>query len=188
MQFLARNTVSRATALYLPRLVLTDVNGVYGIVRFMKRCNIEGIQGMSGPEARVEDRPLPLLTRSATGYTNLCRLLTSAHGDNRQKPALCLEELEGNSEDLYCLAGVKEGTLWQLMAERTTGEAQQGLRMSMTRSAPTARLACFRSILGDRYTCRRSISPARLMTFSPRSRCSAPIHSRGDVPSVYPRA
>ena len=125
---LPETLVSRAKALDLPGLALTDVNGVYGIVRFMKRCKMEGIQGIPGAEVTVEDRPLPFLARSATGYTNLCRLLTVAHGNSREKPTVSLEEMEGNSEDLYCLTGGKEGRLWQLMAERKTAEAQRWLR------------------------------------------------------------
>ncbi|HET9164139.1 MAG TPA: error-prone DNA polymerase [Solirubrobacterales bacterium] len=55
---------------------------------------------------------LTLLVESATGYRNLCRLLTEAHAHTRDdtqrragQPAVTLEQLEARAEGLVCLSG-----------------------------------------------------------------------------------
>ncbi len=55
---------------------------------------------------------LTLLVESATGYRNLCRLLTEAHSHTRdnagrtaEQPAIKLEQLEAHAEGLVCLSG-----------------------------------------------------------------------------------
>src|SRR5213078_978097 len=55
---------------------------------------------------------LTLLVESATGYRNLCRLVTEAHEGTRPRPdrdplppVLSLESLEERSEGLVCLSG-----------------------------------------------------------------------------------
>lgn len=99
-------------------LAITDVNGVYGAVRFQKACAEAGIKPVFGAEVRVEDRTLVLLAASREGYANLCRLLTEAHLNSREQPGIGLETLEQFSKDLFCLTGTQEGRLWQLLRER----------------------------------------------------------------------
>ena len=73
----------RAAALGLPALAVTDRAGVYGIPRFHKAAKEAGVEAIVGAEAVLADGGrLPLLVRDARGYSNLCRLLTTAalHG------------------------------------------------------------------------------------------------------------
>jgi error-prone DNA polymerase len=62
---------------------VTDRAGVYGIPRFHKAAKEAGVEAIVGAEAVLADGGrLPLLVRDARGYSNLCRLLTTAalHG------------------------------------------------------------------------------------------------------------
>ncbi len=71
--------VTRAAELGQPALGLTDLHGVYGMVRFQKACKAMGIHAVVGSEVLVDGSPLVLLARSPAGYRDLCSLLTRAH-------------------------------------------------------------------------------------------------------------
>ena len=69
---------------------MTDRAGVYGIPRFHKAAKAAGVEAIVGAEAVLADGSrLPLLVRDPRGYSNLCRLLTTA-------------SLHGNSFSLSC--------------------------------------------------------------------------------------
>jgi DNA polymerase III, alpha subunit len=63
------------------RLALTDTNGLYGAIRFLQAARdarlapILGAELVNGPHRAV------ILTKTPEGYANLCRLLSSRHGD-----------------------------------------------------------------------------------------------------------
>ena len=94
-----------ASAMGMPAIALTDLNGVYGIVRFQKACKAAGVEAIVGAEVVVEDRPLVLLARSMEGYRNLCLLLTEVHLENRDNPATDLQRLSRWQRELICLTG-----------------------------------------------------------------------------------
>jgi len=71
--------VTRAAELSQPALCLTDLHGVYGMVRFQKACRAMGIHAVVGAEVLIDGSPLVLLARSPAGYRDLCSLLTRAH-------------------------------------------------------------------------------------------------------------
>jgi error-prone DNA polymerase len=70
---------TRAAELGQPALGLTDLHGVYGMVRFQKACKAMDLHAVVGAEVLVDGAPLILLARSPTGYRDLCSLLTRAH-------------------------------------------------------------------------------------------------------------
>lgn len=109
-------------------LAITDVNGVYGVVRFQRACKEAGIKPILGSEVTVEGQPLILLAASADGYSNLCRLLTCAHLRERLTPSATVEELANHSGDLFCLTGTYGSRLWQLVDERKMEAAEDWLR------------------------------------------------------------
>jgi error-prone DNA polymerase len=114
---------TRAAELGYPTMALTDHDGLYGSMEFAQACEAAGIHPITGAEMTVSDgaRPfhLTLLVENATGYRNLCRLVTEAHRDTRPKvgrdplpPVLSLESLEERSEGLVCLSGcARDGAL-----------------------------------------------------------------------------
>jgi error-prone DNA polymerase len=77
--------VARASELGLSALALTDVNGLYGVVKGWTEARKRGFPLVVGAELTVTDlvrgRPAPLLllAQDREGYAHLCRLLTLAH-------------------------------------------------------------------------------------------------------------
>src|SRR6202008_1720264 len=60
----------------LRAVALTDTGNLHGVVEFVQAAQNEGIKPIIGAELRVEGKPLLLYVESATGYHNLCRLLS----------------------------------------------------------------------------------------------------------------
>ena len=89
--------VERAAALGYTALALTDVNGLYGAVRFWRAARAHGIRPLIGAEVVLaEDRGptqgrgaggrLTLLAETQAGYANLCRLLSAGHLAEEERP------------------------------------------------------------------------------------------------------
>jgi error-prone DNA polymerase len=98
--------VRRAAELGYDALAITDVGGLYGIVRAMEASEQAGLRLIVGCEL---GRVL-LHVENHAGYTNLCRILTKAHEDDRDlEPSartgvLDFDHLCGNAEGLWCIA------------------------------------------------------------------------------------
>src|SRR3954468_8383775 len=121
---LPEELVLRAAELGYPALALTDHDGLWGSMEHAQACEAAGIRSITGAEMTVDDGAgeplhLTLLVEDATGYRNLCRLVTEAHRDTRPKPGdeplppvLSLGSLEERSEGLVCLSGcARDGAL-----------------------------------------------------------------------------
>ncbi len=108
-----------AAALGYPAVALTDHDGVWGSMEFAHACKGLGVRPITGAELTVglgESEPelahLTLLVESATGYRNLCRLLTEAHSGTREgaqrragQPWVPLAAVKERAEGLVCLTG-----------------------------------------------------------------------------------
>jgi len=126
--------VERAADLGYPAIALLDRDGVYGIPRFHKAARACGIRAMVGAELTLSTGAgesgragrsgrdgekflsnltsqtrlpcLPVLCETATGYQNLCRLITRMKlRSPKGEGALALEEFEGYTDGLIALAG-----------------------------------------------------------------------------------
>jgi error-prone DNA polymerase len=94
-------------------LALTDHDSLSGSMEHAQAAKALGLQAIHGAELTLADgRHLTLLVRDATGWRNLCRLLTAAHahtregpGRDRTAPASSLESVERHAEGLVCLSG-----------------------------------------------------------------------------------
>lgn len=121
-------------------LALTDHDSVSGSMEFAQAAQRAGLRAIHGAEITFTDdvadddpRHLTLLVRDATGWANLCRLLTRAHRDTRVysaepppslaagprrgrapstrtsrvvgKPSVTLADVEAHAEGLVCLSG-----------------------------------------------------------------------------------
>src|SRR6476646_4398886 len=103
---------ARAAELGYEALALTDHDGVYGSLEFAHAAKAFGVRPIIGAEVTLADGShITLLVESATGYANLCRLLTAAHAHTRVRPAepsppsldaVLVGEL---NEGLVCLSG-----------------------------------------------------------------------------------
>ncbi|HEU4977875.1 MAG TPA: error-prone DNA polymerase [Solirubrobacteraceae bacterium] len=103
-------------------LALTDHDSVSGSMEFAQACRGLGLRAIHGSEVTLVDpsdppgappRHLTLLVRDATGWANLCRLLTRAHAHTRDSPGrrvlhdphVSLADVEAHAEGLVCLSG-----------------------------------------------------------------------------------
>jgi error-prone DNA polymerase len=130
-----------AADLGYPALALTDHDGIWGSREFAEACGGTAVRAITGAELTVAMGPPPasrahvtLLVESATGYRNLCRLLTAAHAHTRDNPGRAagqpwatLEQVEEQAEGLICLSGcARDGALagaWEL------GDTARGERL-----------------------------------------------------------
>jgi error-prone DNA polymerase len=118
-------------------LAITDHDGLWGAMEFAHACKGVGIRPITGVELTVEEPGreddefhLTLLAEDATGYRNLCRLVTEAHRGTRPHPAreplppsVPLAELERRTEGLVCLSGcARDGAL----AKRWASDDRRG--------------------------------------------------------------
>ena len=106
-------------------MALTDHDGLCGSLAFAYAARDAGVQPITGCEITLADHShLTLLAASATGYANLCRLVTLAHADTRRRAiaAPCRRgstpELIGPLADgLICLTGcARHGLIPRLIA------------------------------------------------------------------------
>src|SRR5215204_1336520 len=91
-------------------MALTDHNSVSGSMEFAQAAGALGLRAIHGAELDLDDgRHLTLLVEDAKGWRNLCRVLTRAHRDTREKheppPMVPLETVEEHAEGLICLSG-----------------------------------------------------------------------------------
>src|SRR5437879_612141 len=100
----------RAAELGMPAVALTDRDGLYGAARFADACRRVGVRPILGATLTVRtlagDRLVTLLAKDASGYGNLCRLITTAHmTGERGDPALTAGQVCERSGGLVCLVG-----------------------------------------------------------------------------------
>jgi error-prone DNA polymerase len=112
----------RAAELRMPAVALADRDGLYGTARFVDACEREDVRPILGASLTVREAgtlPLPrtvgrrpldvsvlLLARDATGYANLCRLVTDAHmTGERGDPSLTPEQICAHAGGLVAVLG-----------------------------------------------------------------------------------
>ncbi|MBK5110946.1 MAG: error-prone DNA polymerase [Thermoleophilia bacterium] len=132
---------TRAAELGYPALALTDHDGLWGSMEFAVSCKGAGIKPITGAELTVSSEGrffhLTLLVENATGYHNLCRLLTEAHSHTRDgparkagRPSVPLDALAGRAEGLICLSGCAR--LGAVASAWEEGDLARGERMART--------------------------------------------------------
>jgi error-prone DNA polymerase len=111
----------RAAELGMPAVALVDRDGLYGAARFVDACAREGVHSILGasltvrgpgtlPLSRTGRKPpdanVVLLARDATGYANLCRLVTDAHmAGERGDPSVTPEQVCAHAAGIVALLG-----------------------------------------------------------------------------------
>jgi len=63
----------------MDRLALTDTNGLYGLVFFLRTARDMGIQPIVGSEVTTDGHRALLLAKNREGYANLCRIISDRH-------------------------------------------------------------------------------------------------------------
>ena len=137
-----KTIAERAAALGFPAIALTDRNGLYAAMPFSDACAAKGVQPIIGAMLAVA-RPaeigggqafdggkgldwLVLLAKDEAGYSNLCKLVSSAHLDRplSEEPHVALSALEGASDGLIALTAGSEGALARLIADGQNAKAR----------------------------------------------------------------
>jgi len=120
----------RAAELGFPAAALTDRNGLYAAMMFSDAAAAAGVQPIIGTMLGLARPDLPegvavpidwiaLYAQDATGYDNLCALVSRAHLDRPidQAPHVDFAALEGRTDGLIALTAGGEGGLARLFAE-----------------------------------------------------------------------
>src|SRR4051812_30074691 len=119
-------------------MALTDHDGLYGSMEFAIAARTVGVRPITGAEITLDDGShLTLLVENATGYRNLCKLITAAHRGTRDKPtdptppSVSFAEVEQRAEGLFCLSGCADnGPLARAQAgDRHADAAEWGRRL-----------------------------------------------------------
>ena len=103
----------------LPAVALTDTGNLHGVVEFVLAAKNAGIRPIIGTELRVADQPLLLYVATATGYYNLCQLLsrhaerTAVHPEEsgvaaQQRLPFYRDEFAGLTEGLIAVSPDQE--------------------------------------------------------------------------------
>ena len=103
----------QAAELGYEALALTDHDGLYGSLEFAHAAKAFGVRPITGAELSLTDGShVTVLVETPRGYSNLCRLITTAFAHTRPKegadplpPALDQRLLEESNEGLVCLSG-----------------------------------------------------------------------------------
>jgi len=105
--------VEQAQRLGLSTMALTDRDGVYGIVRAHVKARETGLHLIVGSQVTVNDGSvIVLLAQDKTGYTNLCRLLTSGRlRSPKGESTVTWEEICQHAAGLIGLWGGEHGLL-----------------------------------------------------------------------------
>jgi DNA polymerase-3 subunit alpha len=108
--------VAHAAALEMPALALTDHDGLYGAVSFIRAAEAAGIKPLLGAEITLADGDntahLTLLAETLRGYANLCQLITLAHqGQPKGTARLALPDLAEHTAGLIALSGCWQGSI-----------------------------------------------------------------------------
>ncbi len=125
-----KKIAKHAKGLGFPAAAITDRNGLYGSMAFSDACKDEGVQPVVGAMVGLlrPDRPqgappvhdwIALYAQDATGYDNLCALVSMAHLDRpvEEVPHVTMDALEGRTDGLIALTAGGEGAIARLIAE-----------------------------------------------------------------------
>jgi DNA polymerase-3 subunit alpha len=111
---------------HMPALALTDINNLFGAVKFYKSARKQGIKAILGADVWLENakktqqptRAL-LLIQNISGYTRLCELLSKAYLENqtRGRPELKPEWFQESTDGLILLSGNSDSDIGLALAQ-----------------------------------------------------------------------
>jgi DNA polymerase III subunit alpha len=127
--------VNKAKADQQPALALTDLNNIFGAIKFYKECRSAGLKPIIGADIFIQLDPFKpdlnsrvlLLVQNNQGYLNLCQLLSLGWTQNvhRTQALIKVEWLKLYNEGLICLSGAHTGPLGQALLSSDQSLASQ---------------------------------------------------------------
>jgi DNA polymerase-3 subunit alpha len=117
-----------------PALAITDLNNMFGAIKFYKAARGKGVKPLIGADILLEGlgtdplatSRLLLLVQNKQGYLNLCELLARAWTSNVHKAQAIvkLAWLKELHEGLIVLSGAQSGAVGQALVQGDTARAQ----------------------------------------------------------------
>ena len=120
----------------MPAVAVTDINNLYGLVKFYNKSMAAGIKPIAGADVWINnpDKPaqpfnLVLLVQDVTGYKNLSELLSRAfrEGQYQGKPIIEKQWLKDHTDGLIALSGAQQGELGHALGTDRQNLAKQVL-------------------------------------------------------------
>ena len=74
-----RELLNRAVQYRMSHLALTEVNGIWGFIRFVQFAREFNIQPIAGVNLITEHDNVILLVENQQGYENMCRIISDVH-------------------------------------------------------------------------------------------------------------
>ena len=108
-------------------LALTDHDNLCGAMEFTKACKAKNIHPIIGAEVTLlGGYHITLLVRTTEGYSNLCRLLSSAHVfSERRHPQVDPNLFQSHAEGLIALSGCRSGEVPSLVMKGRLKESHE---------------------------------------------------------------
>ncbi|MBZ0093072.1 MAG: DNA polymerase III subunit alpha, partial [Sulfuricellaceae bacterium] len=128
------DAVKRAKADGMPALALTDLNNLFGMVKFYQASRKQGVKPIVGCDVWLtnetnRDQPfrLLLLCQSHQGYLRLCELITRAFRINQYRGRAEVDKawLAEDSQGLIALSGAHLGDLGQALLADNADRAEE---------------------------------------------------------------
>ena len=111
--------VEKAKVFGMPALALTDHSNMFGLVKFFKNCEKEGIKPISGSTLNIirseEDKPFEILclAKNISGHKNLMNALSKA-GRNKNK-AIHYDDFLEICDDIFVIVGAENSEIFSLI-------------------------------------------------------------------------
>ncbi|MEY4843229.1 MAG: polymerase alpha subunit [Pseudomonadota bacterium] len=129
--------IDKASSQNMPALALTDLNNVFGLVKFYKAARDKGIKAILGADLWIEneinrDQPYRILAlcQNDKGYLALSEILTRAYLENQYRGRVEVKKswlLEKN-EGLIILSGASMGDVGQAILQEHTDIAMNAIK------------------------------------------------------------
>ncbi|MDR2710115.1 MAG: DNA polymerase III subunit alpha [Burkholderiales bacterium] len=122
----------------MPALALTDLNNLFGLIKFYKAARTAGIKPIIGADlgvvpkkSRAASQRVLLLAQSRAGYLNLCALLTRAHQAQEAhhgKVGVAPEWLREHQEGLLLITGARGSEIGEALLQGDVETAEASAR------------------------------------------------------------
>mgnify|MGYP003670199900 CR=1 FL=1 len=130
------DAVSKAVTDNMPAIALTDLNNLFGLIKFYQSACNNGIKPIIGCDIWVSNEAdrdksirLLLLCQSYSGYLLLCRLLSRAYRENQYRGKAEIKESwflpdDSGTEGLIALSGSHFGDIGQFLIQNKQQQAE----------------------------------------------------------------
>ena len=119
--------VEKAKSFGMPAIALTDQSNMFGLVKFFKKCEKEGIKPISGSTLNIarsqEDRPYEFLclAKNIDGHKNLMHGLSKA--SRSQSKAIIYDDFLNICNDIFIITGSENSEIFSLILNDNEKEA-----------------------------------------------------------------